>query len=276
MENTPFYHRRTNDEHTAPEWSSAPGMRTLEQQAAALQEQPMMLEDNNSHGSEWDQVLDSSPANISSGTVRVAVKEMLETAVYILLVFVIVRSMVQNFKIEGSSMEPSLHSGQYILVNKLVYFHFDLNAPLRLLPGYDDLPPRVVYPFHLPERGDVIVFEYPRDPQKDFIKRVIGVPGDTVLIEDGVVYVNGNALDESYLGPGSYTACSVTAECHRGPVVVPSGSVFVMGDNRSNSSDSREWDALPLDRVIGQAWLLYYPLDDWGVLPDPSYAADEE
>jgi signal peptidase I len=251
-------------------------MPSSEQRASSLEDNTLFAEDRDTQSAEWEQLLDGSPNNISSGTVRVAIREMLETAVYILLVFVIVRSLVQNFKIEGSSMEPSLHSGQYILVNKLVYFHFDLNAPLRLLPGYDDVSPNVVYPFNMPERGDVVVFEYPRDPQKDFIKRVIGVPGDTVLIEDGKVYVNDTMLDESYLEDEAYTACTATAACSSGPVVVPADAIFVLGDNRTNSSDSREWNMLSLDRVIGEAWLLYYPLDDWGVLPDQSYAADEE
>lgn len=220
-------------------------------------------------------MLESSPARVSGSTVRVAVKELLETAILILLVFVIVRSLVQNFKIEGSSMEPSLHSGQYILVNKLVYFNFDLNAPMRLLPGLDE-ESRVVYPLGLPERGDVVVFEYPKDPDKDFIKRVIGLPGETVAIRDGKVYVNNELLDEPYLN-GAPTYCSATSEvnCDTAPVVVPADAIFVMGDNRSNSSDSREWGPLKLDRVIGQAWVLYYPTEDWGFIPHESYASDE-
>jgi signal peptidase I len=224
--------------------------------------------------SEWDRMMNSSPANMSPSTIRTAVKELLETAVYILLVFMIVRSVVQNFKIEGSSMEPSLESGQYILVNKLVYFNFDLNAPLRWLPGQEELPERYVYPLQMPQRGDVVVFEYPLDPNKDFIKRVIGLPGETVEIREGRVYVNGQQLEEPYLD-GRSTTCAPSDECSHGPVVVPPNRVFVMGDNRANSSDSRQWDTLPLDRVIGQAWVLYYPVDDWGIIPHPSYAADE-
>lgn len=193
---------------------------------------------------------------------------------YILLVFIIVRSLVQNFKIEGSSMEPNLHSGQYILVNKLAYFHFDTNAPLRWLPGMEDLEENELYPLGMPERGDVIVFEYPLDVRKDFIKRVIGLPGDTVEIRDGRVYVNGQLLDEPYL-QGAQTFCSPASQCEREPVVVPPDAIFVMGDNRANSSDSREWEALPLHRVIGQAWMLYYPLDDLGLIPHATYAMDE-
>lgn len=216
---------------------------------------------------------DDADDHTPTGSVRSVVKEMLETAIFILLIFFIVRGIVQNFKIEGSSMEPSLHSGQYILVNKLVYFHFDVNAPMRLLPGNADLPEEVVYPFHTPERGDVIVFEYPNDPRKDYIKRVIGLPGESVAIRDGHVFINDQMIDEPYL-QGAMTSCSTNASCGIGPVVVPADALFVMGDNRANSSDSREWDALPLENVIGQAWILYYPVKDWGMVPHTTYAID--
>ncbi len=216
----------------------------------------------------------------SSLTVRSAVKELVETAIYILLVFIIVRSMVQNFKIEGTSMEPSLHSDQYILVNKLVYFHFDLNAPLRFLPGFQEKEPEVVYPLGLPKRGDIIVFEYPNNPQQDFIKRVIGIPGDTIQVRQGKVFLNGKELDEPYLideetMPENPTYCDPGSACHRGTVTVPEGTVYVMGDNRENSSDSRKWDSLDVKHIIGQAWLLYYPLDDLQMITHPSLAPDE-
>jgi signal peptidase I len=104
---------------------------------------------------------------------------------------------------------------------------------------------------------------------------VIGLPGETVEIRDGQVYIDGQLLDEPYL-QGTSTFCSPGTTCSREPVVVPSDGIFVMGDNRANSSDSREWEALALDRVIGQAWFLYFPVDDWGFVPTPSYAADEQ
>lgn len=170
-------------------------------------------------------------------------------------------------------MEPNLHTSQYILVNKLVYFHFDLNAPLRLLPGNSNLLPKTVYPFHMPHRGDVVVFEYPRDVSKDYIKRVIGLPGETVAIHDGKVYVNDTELDEPYL-KGLQTTCRSDDTCGQDQgFTVPPGALFVMGDNRPNSSDSREWAELPLDRVIGKAWVSYWPRDYWGVIPVPLYAA---
>jgi signal peptidase I len=220
----------------------------------------------------WDALPAEEAGTQPVVSVRGIVKELLETAIFILLVFFIVRGVVQNFKIEGQSMEPNLHGNQYILVNKLVYFHFDLNAPLRLLPGRENLPPRVVYPFHMPQRGDVVVFEYPRDPSKDFIKRVIGLPGDRVEIKDGKVFVNDTLLDEPYIA--STTVCQPARPCFSGPVVVPPGTVFVMGDNRTSSSDSRDWDALPLDYVIGQAWVSYWPQETWGLIDHPTYAAD--
>lgn len=224
-------------------------------------------------GGGWERVPDEPDDDRSVTTVRGIVKELLETVIFILLVFLIVRGVVQNFKIEGQSMEPSLHTGQYILVNKIVYFHFDLNAPLRLLPGQGSLAPRVIYPFHMPRRGEVVVFEYPRDISKDYIKRVIGLPGDTVQIRDGLVYVNNQPLDEPYLR-GGQTSCRPEDKCSQGrPVQVQPGTIFVMGDNRTNSSDSREWDELPLDRVIGKAWVSYWPRDYWGVISTPSYAA---
>jgi signal peptidase I len=221
----------------------------------------------------WERIPSEPSEERAPPSVRGVVKELLETAIFILLVFLIVRGVVQNFKIEGSSMQPNLHTNQYILVNKIIYFHFDMNAPLRLLPGRGDLAPRIVYPFHMPRRGEVVVFEYPRDQSKDYIKRVIGLPGESVEIRDGLVYVNGVLLDEPYL-QGAQTVCRPeTDPCSSGPVQVPAGTVFVMGDNRSNSSDSREWNALPLDRVIGKAWVSYWPREDWGAITSPIYAS---
>jgi signal peptidase I len=259
MDNTPLY-QKSSTEH-APNERDSSSYSWLNTPAV---QQNITLEN----------AVDREPEQPSGVTVRNVVKELLETAIYILLVFVIVRSMVQNFKIEGSSMEPTLHSGQYILVNKLAYFHFDRNAPLQLLPGNDDLPEHMVYPLGLPERGDILVFEYPNDIRKDYIKRVIGLPGETIEVRDGHVYVGGKLLDEPYL-QGNLTHCNTGSACQRGPVTVPDGTVFVMGDNRANSSDSREWNALSLKHVIGQAWLLYYPMDDLGFIQHPSYTIDQ-
>ncbi len=203
------------------------------------------------------------------------VKEIVETVVFVLLVFFIVRGLVQNFRIEGASMAPTMHTQQYILVNKAVYTHFDLNAPLRLLPGRGALPSKVVYPFHSPQQGDVVVFLAPDsahdEPDKDYIKRVIAVAGETVTVTDGKVYVNDRQLNEtSYLAADVPTTCSgFQSVCN---TTVPPGHIFVMGDNRPNSSDSRAWGPLPLENVIGKAWVSYWPKEDWGTIKAPAYA----
>jgi signal peptidase I len=197
-------------------------------------------------------------------------REMLETLLFTLLIFFLVRSVIQNFRVEGSSMETNLHTGQYIIVNRIEYLHVDLNLLQRLLPGNQNVPPRLAYLFHLPRRGDIVVFEYPRDTSRDFIKRVIGLPGETVEIRNNQVFINGRPLDEPYLSPPARTQMGNMA-----PVVVPADAVFVMGDNRGNSSDSRSWGALPLDKIVGRAWFIYWPQEYWGVIPQvpPTLAA---
>jgi signal peptidase I len=177
-------------------------------------------------------------------------------------------------------MEPNFHTDQYLIVNKIVYFHFDLNAPLRLLPGLGNLPPDVVYPLRTPQRGDIVIVEEPvpeseAEREEILIKRVIGLPGETVHIKDGTVLINGQPLREQQ-NDGGYlieeTNCYGGKLCE--PYVVPAGHIVVMGDHRSNSLDSRSWGADPglsLDRVIGKAWVSYWPRAEWGVIPTPSY-----
>lgn len=189
-------------------------------------------------------------------------REVLETFLFTLLIFFLVRGVVQNFRVEGSSMESNLHTGQYIIVNRLEYFHIDLNAPRRLLPGNQDLPVRLAYLFHMPRRGDIVVFEYPRDTSRDFIKRVIGLPGETVEIRQNQVWINGVPLSEPYLSEAARNQMG-----NMPPLVVPMDAVFVMGDNRGNSSDSRSWGPLPLNKIVGRAWLIYWPQQYWGTIP---------
>jgi len=191
------------------------------------------------------------------------VKELVEMVVFIVVLFFLVRGVVQNFLIEGMSMEPTLHDGQFILVNKLAYTHFDLQAPERFVTDDPQTPRDVVFPFGLPKYGDIVVFEYPNDISKDYIKRVIGLPGDQVAIRDGVVFVNGQQLAEPYLN-GAPTYCQFNELCNAGEIVVPPGNLFVMGDNRENSSDSREWGMLPFDRIVGKAWFVYWPTESMG------------
>jgi signal peptidase I len=213
-------------------------------------------------------------------SLRSTVRELIETVIFVLLTFFVFQGMIQTFRIEGQSMEPNFHTRQYILVNKIVYFHFDANAPLRLLPGHEALPQKVIYPFRMPERGDVVVLEAPTTGSdqrpEDYIKRVIGLPGETIQIRDGRVYINGKPLQED-LQDGGYlmdtTDCLGSSLCQ--PYTIPEGHVVVLGDNRNNSQDSRAWGAeaaLPLDRVVGKAWLSYWPQPYWGIVDTPTYA----
>lgn len=192
------------------------------------------------------------------------IRELIELVVFVVLLFFLVRGVLQNFVIEGISMEPTLHQNQFILVNKLAYTHFDLNAPLRLVDP--SAPVNVIYPFGMPKYGDIVVFEYPNDISKDYIKRIIGLPGDEVSVRDGVVFVNGQQLAEPYL-QGAPTYCQSYDLCANESVFVDQDAFFVMGDNRENSSDSREWGMLPIDRMIGQAWVVYWPSNEISLIP---------
>jgi len=162
-------------------------------------------------------------------------REVLETLLLALVAFALIRLVVQNYRIEGPSMLPNLHEGQFLAVNKLAY---------RLGPM---------------QRGDVIVFYYPYASQQDLIKRVIGLPGDRLEIVRGQVWINGQALQEPYVqDPGTYS---------QPLTVIEPDHVFVMGDNRTNSNDSRRWGSLPMGGVIGKALFCYWPPQDWGPVP---------
>lgn len=172
-----------------------------------------------------------------------AVRELVETLLLTLVIFLLIRFAMQNFRVEGFSMEPNFHDGQFLLVNKIEYM------------------------LHAPQRGDVIVFRYPLQPTRDFIKRIIGVPGDQVDIKNSHIFVNGEPLREGYrLNLGSY---------NYGPVTMGAEEYFVLGDNRNNSSDSHSWGMLPVKNIIGKAWFSYWPPQWIGVIPHFSYAADQ-
>jgi signal peptidase I len=187
-------------------------------------------------------------------------RDLIETVILALLIFVGVRAMVQNFRVEGSSMEGTLHDGQYILVNKAAYFRVDMSF-LDFLPFYDAGDNPVHYIFGGPHRGDVIVFRFPNQTERDFIKRIIGEPGDEVQVKDGLVFINGKALDEQYI--------LERPNYNFGPDIVPDGQYFVLGDNRNNSYDSRSWGYVPEDDIVGKAWVSYWPFSDFGLVSSP-------
>lgn len=195
-------------------------------------------------------------------------RELIETILLTLVIFVAVRTLVVNFRVDGESMSPSLANGQYLLVNKAVYFHFDLNAIRNVIPGQNHQGKDVVYLFHPPQRGDIIVFDPPVRSDKPYVKRVIGLPGDRIAVHDNKVWVNGTAIDENYISAPPHYTYPLTG----GDFVVPAGSIFVMGDNRNNSSDSHIFGQVPLDNVIGKAIISYWPPEGFGIIPHERYS----
>jgi signal peptidase I len=159
--------------------------------------------------------------------------DILETLILSVILFAAINTVSARIRVDGASMEPTLKSGEFVIVNKLAYV------------------------LGKPKIGDVIVFHFPQDPEQEYIKRVIGLPGDKVVIEDGRVFVNGQLLEEGYIA---------ASPVYSGDYDVPEDSLFVLGDNRNNSSDSHSWGYVPLDFVVGKAILIYWPPTEWGVI----------
>lgn len=200
-------------------------------------------------------------------------REIIETLLLALLIFVAVRAIVLNFRVDGSSMDNSLHDNEMLLVNRNAYFSLDQEKWLDWLPGVDYDEGDTWYPFGVPERGDIVVLNPPDRANADqpYIKRVVGVPGDTLELREGSVYINGTQLVETYID-GRPTTCRASGQTDFcGPIEVPAGFVYVMGDNRTNSEDSRYFGLVPIDNIIGKAWITYWPADDIGIVPHRDY-----
>lgn len=162
-------------------------------------------------------------------------REALETILPAILIAILINLfLAQPTRVHGQSMEPNLHTDQRLVVEKISY---------RL---------------HGPRRGDVVVFSAPQQSEELLIKRIIGLPGETVEIRDGEVYINGASLDEPYLDQET--------RGHLEPMIIPPLHVFVLGDNRSFSNDSRTFDAVPIENILGRAWFSYWPPKDLGLL----------
>jgi len=177
------------------------------------------------------------------------VREYGEAMIIAILLALFIRAfVVQAFKIPSGSMKPTLLIGDHILVNKFIY---GIKIPI--------INKEVVH-IGDPKRFDVVVFQYPVDPSKDFIKRVIGLPGDTVQIKDKKVYVNDHPLDEPYavFSTNTVLPAGVSPRDNMGPLVVPPNSIFVMGDNRDESYDSRFWKFVDLNDLKGEAFIIYW------------------
>ena len=164
---------------------------------------------------------------------RSLLRELLETVLLTVIIFLVLNATTGRFQVRGFSMEPTLHDGQYMIISKLVYW------------------------IHPPERGDVIVFHPPNNPDDDYIKRIVGLPGEQVEIRNGVVAVDGVLLEEPYIAnPGFYSSVWDLGD----------GEYFVLGDNRRNSSDSHTWGVFPQENIVGKAWLCYWPPEEWSMV----------
>jgi len=176
-----------------------------------------------------------------------AVFDFLQGIVVVLAILVMVYLfLVSPQEISGASMEPNFHNGEYILTNK------------------------VLTKFRDPQRGDVVVFKSPKNKEVDYIKRIIGLPGDTVKLLDNTFYVNGQKVDEPYLAPGVVIfGGSFLQEGNE--IIVPPGEYFVAGDNRPHSSDSREFGPIVKEDFIGTVFFRYWPFSQAGSIPHPTY-----
>jgi signal peptidase I len=170
---------------------------------------------------------------------KITILEITGTLIIALIIFLGVHFTLESRQVDGTSMEPSLYTGQRVLVCKAAYWFGD------------------------PHRGDVIVFRMPGEPDRVLIKRIIGLPGDRLEISEGHVYIGDEILEEPYINEQSNVAHS--------SVEVPMGYYFVMGDNRGSSSDSRNWGPVPRENIIGKAWLCYWPLSAWHLVSGYSY-----
>jgi signal peptidase I len=174
-----------------------------------------------------------------SGILRF-VLDILETLVLSVILFIGINAISARIRVDGSSMEPTLRSGEFVIVNKLSYKFGDA------------------------ARGDIVVFHFPRDPEQEYIKRVIGLPGDQVNISQGRVYVNNQLVYEPYI---------TAMPAYEGTWSVPEGHLFVLGDNRNNSSDSHNWGTVPQEYVVGKAFFIYWPPGQWGIIEHISTAS---
>lgn len=159
--------------------------------------------------------------------------DIFQTLLMALILFVGINAISARVRVDGYSMQPTLEDGEFILVNKLSYQWSNV------------------------ERGDIIVFHFPINPEEELIKRVIGLPGDTVVVQNSQVFVNGQKLNEPYISQ---------APAYSGEWLVPNGYLFVLGDNRNNSNDSKDWGLLPMENIVGKAAVIYWPWYLWDVI----------
>lgn len=210
---------------------------------------------------------DPAASRRPSRSAKGATREVVETLLLAAVIFLGVRLLVLNFKVDGGSMRPNLHNGELLLVNRNAYRQIDVNGLLDKLPLVERDDPWIFTPFSDPERGDIVVFNPPNGSTEPYIKRILAVEGETVEIREGGVYIDGTRVVEPYIDEG-ITEC-IKFGCD--PLLVPEGDVFVLGDNRRNSSDGRSFGTVPIENIIGRAWVVYWPQDGIGLVPHYDY-----
>ena len=174
--------------------------------------------------------------------------DTIEVLVFAIAIFLFIYLLIlQPHKIKGASMEPNFPDGQYLITDK------------------------VSYKLGEPERGDVVVFKAPKSNGDEFIKRIIGLPGERVGLKDNAIFINNKPLAESYIGSSVVTSSGAFFN-EREIVTVPAGEFFVLGDNRPHSSDSRSWGFVPKSEITGKAWFIYWPTADIGGVEQVTYA----
>jgi signal peptidase I len=169
--------------------------------------------------------------------VGAVIKEIVQTLLLAIVLYFMIDFVVARVRVENISMKPTLQPGEFLLVNKLAFKFKDMS------------------------RGDIVVFHYPAQPSSDYIKRLVGLPGDIVAIKKGIVSINGQPLTEPYI---------MASPSYSGEWQVPAGSIFVLGDNRNSSSDSHVWGYVPLGNIIGKAIVIYWPLQNAHILTHPN------
>ena len=161
------------------------------------------------------------------------VLDILETIILAVVLYFGINAISARVRVDGFSMNPTLQNGEYVLVSRLAY------------------------KIDTPQRGDIIVFGIPTDQSQDLIKRVVGLPGETVSVRQNMVLINGTPLEEPYIAQ---------APLYSGEWIVPEGNLFVLGDNRNDSKDSHQWGLLPMENIIGKAMMIYWPPTEWKLI----------
>jgi signal peptidase I len=189
---------------------------------------------------------------------RSTIREAIETVALAIFLVLVIQAAVQNYRVEGPSMEPRLLTEDRVIVNKVLYTEIDAHRVARFIPGFDADEGEAWTPFRGPDRGDVVVFKWPRDPRQNFVKRIVGLPGDVIRFERGTLFVN----DEPQIEPYIESPARESLVDH----VVAADSYYVLGDNRAQSDDSRHWGDVKRELIIGKVWVSYWPLDHLAAL----------